>query len=431
VAGVPAVAQANWNNMPNQNGTNVTGLVADAAGTAEATSVSVSWVCNNLWSSTGAGEENNKLTGADKVLMTGYLDTGNATSTKVTINGIPAKLTDNGYDLYVYAMGGVGGRGGSFRIWDASTGLVLRDFIRAQTPTNFTEYVEVPTNLGATGNGAGTLSFGVGNYLVFKGLSAPNIIVEALTAAAGGGIGFSSTPRAPINALQLVAPSVGPVIEDVTIPVDSIAVTSPTSRSPAAEQVANAIDNNLLTKFLDFNAPSGGSPPFKGPVGFTVRSSAGASVVTGLALTSANDAPERDPLDYKVEGSNDGTTFTVISEGAVPAFAKRFTRQVISFSNTAAYTTYRFTVANVANNTTANSMQIAEVEFLGKVTTPAPKVTSLLKNADGSLTLTWTGGGVLQAAPAVTGPWEDVAGATSPYTLNPTQQALFGRIVVK
>jgi hypothetical protein len=429
-AGVPSVAQVNWNNLSPQNGTNVTGIVADKNGAAQATTVTVSWNCNNLWSSTGRGEENNKFTGPDKALLTGYLDTANATTSKVSILNVPAELTAKGYDVYVYAMGGVGGRGGSFRIWDASTGLVIRDSIRAQSPTNATEYIEVPTNLGATGNNASTLSFGVGNYLVFRGLTAPNIIVEARTALAGGGVGFSGTPRAPINAIQLVAPSVGPVIEDVTNPRDTIAVTSPTSRSPGAEQVPNAIDNNVLTKFLDFNAADGDAG-FSGPVGFTVKSTVGASVITGLALTSANDAPERDPVDYKLEGSNDGTTFTLISEGAVPAFAKRFTRQVINFANTAAYNSYRFTVTNVANNATANSMQIAEVEFLGKITTPFPRITGLTKNADGSLTLTWTGGGTLQAAPAITGPWQDVAGATSPYNLRPSEAALFGRIMLK
>lgn len=427
-AGVPAVAQANWNNLSLNVGTN-SAIVADVNGTAQATTVTVTWSSANTWSNTGRGEENNGLTGPDKALMLGYLDTGNATTTKVSIASIPAKLTDKGYDVYVYALGGVGGRGGSFRILDATTGAVIRDSIRVQSPTNAAAYIQADANLGASGNGAGTLLFSAANYMVFKGLTAANIIVEARTAAAGGGVGFSGTPRAPINAIQLVTPSAGPVIDDVTVPMDAIAVTSPTSRSPDAERVPNAIDNNILTKFLDFNTPSGvSSTPFKGPVGFTVKSSAGGSVVTGLALTSANDAPERDPVDYKLEGSNDGTTFTLISEGAVPAFAKRFTRQVISFSNTAAYTTYRFTVANVANNATANSMQIAEVEFLGTVTIPTPKITGLTKNADGSLTLEWTGGGTLQAAPAVTGPWQDVAGATSPYKLSPSEAAMFGRI---
>jgi hypothetical protein len=58
----------------------------------------------------------------------------------------------------------------------------------------------------------------------------------------------------------------------------------------------------------------------------------------------------------------------------------------------------------------------------------APKFSRIAKAADGSLILEWTGGGTLQAASAVTGPWQDVAGATSPYTLKATGTAMFGRI---
>ena len=173
------------------------------------------------------------------------------------------------------------------------------------------------------------------------------------------------------------------------------------------------------------------SAPFVGPVGFTVWTKAGASVVTGIALTSANDAPERDPSAYKLEGSKDGTTFALISEGTVPAFSARFIRQEITFANTAAYSAYRVTIPSVATNAAANSMQVAEVELLGLVTVPSPRITGLTKNADGSLKLEWKGGGTLQAAPKVNGPWQDVPGATSPYTLNPTEAATFGRIIVK
>jgi hypothetical protein len=41
---------------------------------------------------------------------------------------------------------------------------------------------------------------------------------------------------------------------------------------------------------------------------------------------------------------------------------------------------------------------------------------SIVRNANGTATLTWTGGGTLQSAPTVTGQWTNVAGAASPYT---------------
>ena len=208
MAGVPTVAQANWNNISGANGsTNI--ISADANGTAQATSVTVFWTSNGTWASTGRGEENNKMTGADLTLMTGYLDTGSATTTSVTISNIPPALVSNGYDVYVYDNGGVGGRGGGYRVLDGS-GHVLKDYVRAQSGTNLTGYVQVPVNLPAG-------QYGVGNYIVFGGIGASTIKIEATTA---NKLGFGATPRAPINAVQLISPASSP-------PPPQLAISTP------------------------------------------------------------------------------------------------------------------------------------------------------------------------------------------------------------
>lgn len=62
---------------------------------------------------------------------------------------------------------------------------------------------------------------------------------------------------------------------------------------------------------------------------------------------------------------------------------------------------------------------------------PAPRFTSVTRNAQtGAITLTWEGGGKLEAATSLLGPWQEVIGASSPYTFtpNPAQPVLFGRI---
>jgi len=48
--------------------------------------------------------------------------------------------------------------------------------------------------------------------------------------------------------------------------------------------------------------------------------------------------------------------------------------------------------------------------------------------ADGTITITWTGAGVLQSANSLSGPWADVTGATSPLTVPANQAAQFARI---
>ena len=61
---------------------------------------------------------------------------------------------------------------------------------------------------------------------------------------------------------------------------------------------------------------------------------------------------------------------------------------------------------------------------------PVPNFTKITRNANGSITVEWTGGGTLQATASLNPPvvWQDVTGATSPYTFSPTAPMLFGRI---
>jgi hypothetical protein len=73
-----------------------------------------------------------------------------------------------------------------------------------------------------------------------------------------------------------------------------------------------------------------------------------------------------------------------------------------------------------------------DLDYLAFVPVAAegPKFTTIRRNANGSITVEWTGGGVLQSGPAVNGPWTDVPAATSPFTFTPAagQPRLFGRL---
>jgi hypothetical protein len=195
-AGLPAIAQVNWNMMPGQSGSNATAVQSDNKGTAADTALFVGWASNGTWASSGRGEENNGfVTGPDRVLMTGYLDTGNATTTTLDLLGIPNELLAKGYDVYVYALGGVPGRGGAYRILNLDTATVARGYKAGDSSTNPSTYIEDP----------GFTHTDTGDYLVFRSLTAANIRIEATTE---NGQGFGGTPRAPLNAVQLV-PSAG------------------------------------------------------------------------------------------------------------------------------------------------------------------------------------------------------------------------------
>ena len=139
--------------------------------------------------------------------------------------------------------------------------------------------------------------------------------------------------------------------EDITFPEDEVVPTS--DNSPGGEQALNAIDDNPSTKYLNFD---------KVDTGLTITT--GGGVVTGLALTSANDAPDRDPANYILSGSNDdGATFTEIASGDVPEFVERLERQTVSFENDVAYTTYEL-IFPMTVGPSSCCMQIAEIELL-------------------------------------------------------------------
>jgi hypothetical protein len=168
--------------------------------------------------------------------------------------------------------------------------------------------------------------------------------------------------------------------------------------SPAAESVDHAIDG-ATSKYLNFG--QNGAAPFAGRVGFVVTPSLGRSRVTAIQLVTANDANERDPANYVLEGSDDGgSTWTLISsnnvtmpttggvagDGRNPGglstadvatmVANTNTLVQRKFANTNGYTLYRWWVSNVRNNAAANSMQIGEVRLLGvQDTSGLPSIT--------------------------------------------------------
>jgi hypothetical protein len=156
---------------------------------------------------------------------------------------------------------------------------------------------------------------------------------------------------------------------DVTSPADAVRGVPNDGDWPGAEAPRFATDDSVSTKFLHFKGETQST-------GFQVTPSAGATIVTGLALTTANDAPERDPIAFELSGSNtsiDGP-YALIARGDVVDFAgvanwPRFTRNAtaITFANRAAYAHYQLLFTRVRDATRANSMQIAEVEFLGSL----------------------------------------------------------------
>jgi hypothetical protein len=192
VAGV--VPTANWTNASGVTG-NLSNLMADVNGVATATATSVTWTSNNTWASTGIGEENNNFTGANKTLMTGYLDNDPAVTAtiNVTFSGLPTSVVPN-YTAIVYFLGGSGGRGGNYQA-NGTSPVQVGDV--ATTGFNGPAFVLDP---GVDHNDKG-------NFLVFTNLTGTDLTITATALATAVD---PASFRAPINAIEIVPTSAVP-----------------------------------------------------------------------------------------------------------------------------------------------------------------------------------------------------------------------------
>jgi signal transduction histidine kinase len=92
-----------------------------------------------------------------------------------------------------------------------------------------------------------------------------------------------------------------------------------------------------------------------------------AKIVRQYALTSANDFPQRDPMDWRLLGSNDGgQSWRVLDERKGIVFTNRHERQLFRISNHTAFNVYRLEILRIRKPSEANSIQLAEIEPLGE-----------------------------------------------------------------
>ena len=167
----------------------------------------------------------------------------------------------------------------------------------------------------------------------------------------------------PLAAGQTAAPAGPPPPAPTAIYMNNATVNitraiPTTNNSPPGEGPNNAFDNNAGTKYLNFD---------KKNAGVTVQLNSG-RIVTGFTITTANDFSGRDPTSYKLYGSNDGSTWTLIKQDSITLSENRFTTSsVISTGNATAYTYYFMlfptTKAGDGCGLNCDSMQIAEITY--------------------------------------------------------------------
>ncbi|MET0415967.1 MAG: discoidin domain-containing protein, partial [Actinoplanes sp.] len=93
------------------------------------------------------------------------------------------------------------------------------------------------------------------------------------------------------------------------------------------------------------------------------------AAVVKYALTSANDAPERDPSDWTLQGSTDGTTWTTVDTRSGQSFDERFQTRVYDVADPGSFPIYRL---NITGHPSGNLTQLADLELADANTTPPP-----------------------------------------------------------
>jgi hypothetical protein len=131
--------------------------------------------------------------------------------------------------------------------------------------------------------------------------------------------------------------------------------------NPPYQSKENAFDGDPATKWLDPIVPNG-STNFSW-IQYVYPNNA-TRVAAQYALTSADDAPERDPADWNYYGVDASGYLVLLDSQTNQAFSSRNQKRVYSINNPIAYRGYRLEITRVSDPGTAAGVQLAELEFI-------------------------------------------------------------------
>lgn len=121
---------------------------------------------------------------------------------------------------------------------------------------------------------------------------------------------------------------------------------------------ASGTQNVNWSKWLD----NGGIPSDSDPSWIQLQLPV-AQIVNKLTIVSANDDYGRDPENFRLKGSNNGTSWTTLNSWTGQTFTSRFQKKEFSFTNQTAYKYYRLEITK--NDDNVSMTQLCEIELIG------------------------------------------------------------------
>jgi hypothetical protein len=143
------------------------------------------------------------------------------------------------------------------------------------------------------------------------------------------------------------------------------------------ESAFNVFDNVLGPGNDKWCCGASGGVPAEG-LWVEAQLDTGPYFLTSFTVSSANDVPDRDPIHWAIQGSNDATNYdTIFEHDGESLWTARL--QVIRFSagddfpeQTTPYQIFRHVTFNTASNPNGAYFQIGEIEFFGSLKSVTP-----------------------------------------------------------
>ncbi|WP_238334704.1 GH92 family glycosyl hydrolase [Kribbella amoyensis] len=139
-------------------------------------------------------------------------------------------------------------------------------------------------------------------------------------------------------------------------------VTANGENTGGGEIASNVADGDKFTKWLVFE-----------PTGWLTYQTSQPVTIRKYALTSANDADGRDPKNWTLLGSNDGSTWTTLDTRTNEDFENRFQTKEFTVANETAYSFYKL---DITQNHGENIVQLADWYLSNGAPLPPPGETA-------------------------------------------------------
>lgn len=127
----------------------------------------------------------------------------------------------------------------------------------------------------------------------------------------------------------------------------NFSVSDQNNDSPTGEGVTSAFDNDENTKYLTRRTTAWLKIEFNE-----------AFKVEQYGIVSANDSPDRDPKNWRLEASSDESNWTVLDNKENQVFDQRYQKRYFEVKNTGAYKFYRLNITQ--NNGNSSMTQLAD-----------------------------------------------------------------------